>query len=184
MRTPATSGSTCDSSSWSPTKYQGALDGSGVRSGLASPRSGAAKATPSVSTTAAVAKPTTTWRTSRCGQVNTVSSTRRSSAVTDSRSTTPSRRTRCSPTSAPPAIGAARPLGGLLGERSTRRLLDREAVLADPPDVQRQQHRQGQGEHDHVQGIEAQQGRLADLRAAQEQVTEDSAQRGHIVDQV
>ena len=37
---------------------------------------------------------TTTWRTSRCGHVKTVSSTARSSAVTDCRSTTPSTRMR------------------------------------------------------------------------------------------
>ena len=62
------------SSSCRPTKYHGALAGSGVRLGLAMPsaerrrrRRGRARSRPRRA-------PTTTWRTSRCGQVNTVSS--------------------------------------------------------------------------------------------------------------
>src|SRR4029453_1436711 len=75
--------------------------------GLARPRSGAAKAPPRLSTAAAVARPTTAWRTSRWGQVNTLSSGRRSSAVTDWRATTPSRRTRRSPSPPAPPAGIA-----------------------------------------------------------------------------
>src|SRR5665213_1865253 len=107
---PATSGSKRERSSCKPAKYHGAFAGSGVRLGFARPRNGALNDTARPSATAAVPSATTTWRTSRCGHVNTVSSTGRAASVTDSRSTTPSRRTR-----PPYRSGAARAMAAAAG---------------------------------------------------------------------
>ena len=122
--------------------------------------------------------------------MNTVSSTGRSSAVTDSRSTTPSSRDAAAVELGRGLAIAARPvrrrpLGRLLGERADARTAaprSRPCARArcGPRAIITSEHR----EHRDVQRVEAQQRALADLVAADEQVLELAADQRDVVHEV
>src|SRR6266568_775815 len=92
MVTPATIGWKYRSSSWRPRKYQGALDGFGVRFEFATSRKGALTSTENTVTKANIAKAATASRMSRCGQTLTLSSWRGSARWMPSGGTMASRR--------------------------------------------------------------------------------------------
>src|SRR3972149_4331680 len=70
--TPASVGCICSSSSWRFMKYQGALDGFSVTSGLAKSRRGASMIIDMMRRTTVIGRPAMISRTIRLGQVKTV----------------------------------------------------------------------------------------------------------------